>query len=245
LIIWLGGINLSQNSIVVANGTGATVRAAINDAIESIATDFYGVTDPSTIAGISSKIIPGFTWTKSDTNIVYKRNAANNGWFKFLDLTTENILTTLNQPYIQVVEEYTTGTNGLTNAAGTWNIRHLNTLKEDTGSIATLNAGAFSVTVPAGIYYCKAAGAARNCSGHALRLRDITNSITLTSGINAYIPGGDGVVSQAVMGGRFTLALEADLQLQHYTYAQWTNAFGIAIGAPTEIYAMLELWKLD
>lgn len=67
-----------QNNITVANGTGANVRANINLAHQSLATDFYGATDPSTLSPSCS--FPFSKWADTGNGLLKVRNNDDSDW---------------------------------------------------------------------------------------------------------------------------------------------------------------------
>jgi hypothetical protein len=72
---------MSQNSIVISNGTGAAVRAALNNALDSVATDFSGPSEPTTTWALMN-------WKDTTNKILKIRNMDNSDWLNVLDLTT-------------------------------------------------------------------------------------------------------------------------------------------------------------
>ena len=67
-----------QSSITIQNGSGIEVRTGINNALQTLATDFAGATDPSTMS--PSNAFPYCTWLDTSNNLVKRRNAATTGW---------------------------------------------------------------------------------------------------------------------------------------------------------------------
>ena len=67
-----------QNSINIANGTGAEVRANINNAFQSVSTDFAGATDISTMT--PNNAFPFSKWIDTGNGLVKRRNANNTAW---------------------------------------------------------------------------------------------------------------------------------------------------------------------
>lgn len=67
-----------QSSITIQNGSGAEVRASINNALQSIVTDFAGATDVSTMT--PNNAFPYCTWLDTANNLVKRRNATNTAW---------------------------------------------------------------------------------------------------------------------------------------------------------------------
>jgi hypothetical protein len=76
-----------QSSISIQNGSGLEVRAAINNALQSIATDFAGATDPATAS--PSNAFPYCTWIDTNSNLVKRRNAANTSWYSVGTISTD------------------------------------------------------------------------------------------------------------------------------------------------------------
>ena len=64
---------MAQHDYVIANDTGAIVRADINDALAAIVSLNSGASAPSTT-------FAHMLWYDSTTNVIKKRNAANTGW---------------------------------------------------------------------------------------------------------------------------------------------------------------------
>ena len=64
---------MAEHSYVVANGTGAAVRASLNNALAAIASNNSKSTDPSTTYAYQWYVDTG-------DNTLYIRNASNNGW---------------------------------------------------------------------------------------------------------------------------------------------------------------------
>lgn len=64
---------MAQASISIANGSGASVRSAINSALEAITTLQSGATAPSTT-------YPFMQWADTANDLLKQRNAANSAW---------------------------------------------------------------------------------------------------------------------------------------------------------------------
>lgn len=81
-----------QYSTMIQNGSGAEVRAGINNAFQTVTTDFAGATDPSAMT--PSCAYPYCTWVDTGNGLVKKRNAANTAWINIgtVDTTTGEIL---------------------------------------------------------------------------------------------------------------------------------------------------------
>lgn len=79
-----------QSSITIQNGSGLEVRAAINNALQSIVTDFAGATDPATTT--PSNAFPFCTWLDTANNLLKRRNAANTVWNNVGTLSDDKIM---------------------------------------------------------------------------------------------------------------------------------------------------------
>lgn len=147
--------------------------------------------------------------------------------------------------YILIEDQKTSGTDGGTFTSGAWRTRDLNTEVADAGNHASV--GSNQITLAAGTYRCRASAPVYMVGGHMIRLRDITNSATLISGVSSYSPGtGDPPVVRAELQGRFTIAGSTTIELQHQCVStKATNGFGGATGftVPHETYSFVELIK--
>ena len=64
---------MSQGTVIVANGTGATVRASINTAFDALVTSNSGASAPTTMSAY-------MLWADTTTGYLKIRNAANSAW---------------------------------------------------------------------------------------------------------------------------------------------------------------------
>ena len=67
-----------QYNINVANGTGMEVRTNLNLAHQSLATNFFGATDPSLMSPVCA--FPGSTWADTGNGLLKVRNANDSDW---------------------------------------------------------------------------------------------------------------------------------------------------------------------
>ena len=67
-----------QYNINVANGTGMEVRTNLNLAHQSLATNFFGATDPSLMSPVCA--FPGSTWADTGNGLLKVRKADNSDW---------------------------------------------------------------------------------------------------------------------------------------------------------------------
>ena len=75
---------MTQASYVVANGTGAAVRSALNGQLAAIVSNNSGVTEPSTTYAYQ-------WWADTTTGLLKLRNAANNAWITIGTLADANL----------------------------------------------------------------------------------------------------------------------------------------------------------
>ena len=147
-----------------------------------------------------------------------------------------------------VVDEKANGTNGGGFTAGAWRTRDLNTVKRNNITGSSLSAN--QITLPAGDYEVWAYAPAYSVNEHKLRLRDVTNSVTLAVSSSAYaIAGTSDFTTPAILVGAFTLAGTATLELQHScSVTVATHGFGyktsLAQTDEPEVYAQMKIQKV-
>lgn len=83
-----------QNSILIQNGTGAEVRAQMNNALQSIVTDFAGANDPAEMT--PSNAFPYCTWLDTNNNLLKRRNNTNTAWLSIGTLESNGKITLFN-----------------------------------------------------------------------------------------------------------------------------------------------------
>lgn len=75
---------MSQNSLVVANGTGAAVRSALNSALNTLVTMNSGSSEPSVMYAY-------MFWPDTANDLMKIRNAANSAWITVGKLSQTNL----------------------------------------------------------------------------------------------------------------------------------------------------------
>lgn len=75
---------MSQNSLVVANGTGASVRSALNNALDTLKTQNSGSSAPGTTSAY-------MLWADTTNDLLKIRNAANTAWITVGKLSQTNL----------------------------------------------------------------------------------------------------------------------------------------------------------
>ena len=152
----------------------------------------------------------------------------------------------LSAPYINIQDQKANNTAGGTFTAGSWQTRTLNTIMVDTAGLATLATN--QITLPAGWWRCRITAPAYRVGRHQLRLRSITDALTVLVGTSAYAGTGTEVVTESTITGRFRLDVRTVLEVQHQGQAtSATLGFGVEAGSiftvDREVYAVAEFWK--
>jgi len=150
----------------------------------------------------------------------------------------------LQADFLHIQDQKTTGTDGGTSAATTWNTRDLNTVVTNEISGASLSSN--QITLPAGTYYIEASGPATRSQGTQLRLYNITDASTELLGQSAYSGSGDNTNVHSLMCGRFTIADAKVFEVDQYTITTvGTLGLGTASDSgSTEIYTDVKIWKV-
>lgn len=149
-------------------------------------------------------------------------------------------LTLATDAIVVVQEQQTSGTNGGTFTSGAWQTRPLNTEVTDTANIASVAAN--RITLAAGTYSFSALAVAYQVNQHQARLYNITAGAVIAYGLVNTADSVNQVSNVSQVLGRFTLAVQSVLELQHRCVT--TNAgdgFGLAASfGNNEIYSHIE-----
>jgi len=158
---------------------------------------------------------------------------------KFPDGSTQ---TTSATGHILITHELPNATYAGSSVVG-WQTRPLNSKKIDTSNLVSLASN--QVTFTAGTYYCQATAPAFAANHHKLRLRNVTDGVTLVVGAAEYGSSTYWVHTTARLVGQFTIAAGKVVELQHYTAAaRGTDGLGTYTNSgEVEVYAILECWK--
>lgn len=148
--------------------------------------------------------------------------------------------------YVLLQEQQTQNTNSSGFTSGAWRTRPLNTEVSDVGGLCSLSSNQF--TLAAGTYVIRAVAPAYYVNRHQTRLQNVTDGSTVLVGQGAYAfrdVGGDSGMTLSVLTGIFTIAASKALELQHQCQtSNATNGMGLACNFTTEVYAIVELWKV-
>jgi hypothetical protein len=75
---------LAQHDYIIANQSGAAFRGDLNNALNAVATNNSGTSEPSTTYAYQ-------WWADSNTGLLKQRNAANSGWVTIGTLASTNL----------------------------------------------------------------------------------------------------------------------------------------------------------
>lgn len=142
---------------------------------------------------------------------------------------------------LHVRDEKSSGTAGGTATAGSYVTRTLNTVMTNEILGASLNSN--TITLPLGTYEVTARAPAHRTQFNKLRLYDVTGAaVLLIGGVTFNASSSSLVVGDAWIRGRFTLAIQSDVRLEHrVSVSTGTNDFGAAATfGDAEVYT--ELW---
>lgn len=120
--------------------------------------------------------------------------------------------------------------------------RTLNTVVTNTLTGASLASN--KVTLAAGTYDVEASAPGHGVGVHKIRLRNDTDSTTILVGTSEYCVVN--VQNRSFLKGRFTLAAQKDVLLQHYTFSVVaTNGLGVNTSTgDVEVYADLKITEV-
>lgn len=189
------------------------------------------------------------------TPAILENNVTANKLAMTLDLSTKTItLPPINNPFakqlLYVVEEFASNTAGGSAVALTQNVRALNTVVENGITGASLNAGTYQVTLPAGKYLFEYSAPAYRTNAHAALIYQVSPAPAgiIGNGGNAYSASTDATVTTSVGSNIITLTASSTIvELRHFTNtAQATTGLGLQVNLAgrNERYSMLKVWKL-
>lgn len=145
--------------------------------------------------------------------------------------------------HLHVRESQSSGADGGASSATTTHARTLNTVVENT--IAGASLASNKVTLPAGTYKVRAHAPGYACGNQRLTLYNVTASAALLVGPNGQASVSGSASAAATLSGVFTLAVESEVRLDHYTQAaKATDGLGRALSTGvSEVYSEMELWR--
>jgi len=177
------------------------------------------------------------TWTTGELVTAAMMNEQirdNEVYLKAIDLYSD---------YIHIREEQASGVDGGGFTQGAWQTRVLNVEVSDTGGDAALAAN--QITLEAGTYRCLISCPALMVHAHKARLQNITDASTLLVGSSEYADSAGIVGNRTFIVGRFTLAAQKVLEIQHRcVLTRAVNGWGLGCNfGVVEVYTEVEFWK--
>lgn len=147
-------------------------------------------------------------------------------------------------PDVIVEEQQVSGTDGGTFTSGADQVRVLNTLVRNAGTLASLATN--QVTLPIGNYYVKWDAPAFLVDVHQTFLYNVTGAAEIKRGMTVHAPTGSGSGFSVSSGSAyFSLAAASALELRHRaSTTRATDGFGRAGSFGTEVYTRVEIWRL-
>lgn len=204
---------------------------------DSVPTNTVLVTGDQTVAGV--KTFSSFPVTpSSDPSTDYQ--VANKKYVDDTIPTTGMVRTA----YMRYSDHKANNTSAGNSVADAWYDRDLNTEDADYGTLGSV--GSNHVTLPAGTYYFRARAPFFASGGCKIRLYNITDSSVILTGSTAYCTSGATPSNtHAFVEGYFTIADTKALAVQYRVGYSSSDGLGLPANfSETEIYTVLELWKV-
>lgn len=145
--------------------------------------------------------------------------------------------------YIHLVDKKSSGTDGGSSTAGSWQTRTLTDELADTGNLCTLSSNQF--TLEPGTYRTTISAPAWRSDGHQIHLYNITDGAMELLGTSALsVEGGNIMQTRSFIVGRFTIAAQKTFEVQHrVTDSAATVGHGWSQSWGDNIYTIVELWR--
>ena len=141
-------------------------------------------------------------------------------------------------------ESQASGTNGGSNATGSYVKRTLNTTVINT--ITGCSIASSVITLPAGTFLVYASAPGFEVGSHKIRLQNMTASTTLQLGTSSYNESINDVQTTSVLQAYFTLATSSTIEVQHrFGVVKAANGLGAAAGfGDSEVYSQIQIQKV-
>lgn len=145
--------------------------------------------------------------------------------------------------YAKIEDRKSSTTEGGTFTSDAYRTRDLNTKSVDNIGI-TLSSNQF--TLPAGTYWIRASAPSIHTTRHKLRLQNITDVTTVTTGSSEFADVSIPVQTRSFLIDEFMIATPKVFELQHRCQTTRTdNGFGVQNGfGDNEVYTIVELTKV-
>lgn len=146
---------------------------------------------------------------------------------------------------VWVKDQQTAGVASGSFNSGSWTVRTLNVLTNP-GGYAWASLASNKVTLSAGTYEVEGHGVAYKVNQHKARWWNNTDGTTAVVGSAAYTDSGNGVATNSIISGRFTIASSKEFEFQHRCSASSaTQGYGVASNYDeVEIYVSVKITKV-
>lgn len=222
-----GTIAYGDQVVFELDALGSSVNNIVNDQISSGANISDSKLAQITSAGkVDGAAITGLANVPSGAGI----------------LPAANFTETFAKQLLHIRDEKAANTDGGTFTSGAWRTRDLNTVK--TNEITGASLGSNQITLPAGTFYIEASSPAFAVSAHQIKLKNVTDGSDTIIGSTEW--SYSSVQSRSVLSGRFTLAAQKVMEIEHYCgVTESTDGFGHKANlGVTEVYTDVKIWKV-
>jgi hypothetical protein len=143
---------------------------------------------------------------------------------------------------LRFIDSKTAGTDAGGATSGSFATRTLNTSVFNTISGASLSSN--QAVLGSGTYQLRASAPAFSVNAHSIRIRDVTNGVTIADGTQEYAQASSGVQTRSFAAGRLVASGTVHVEVQHQVQTtKATNGLGAANGASfaPAVYAELDI----
>ena len=138
-----------------------------------------------------------------------------------------------------IYDHKTQGTNGGTFTSGAWRTRDLNVIIAASSNESLLNN---QIILQPGIYAVKGSAIAYGVDSHQVRLRDITDSVTIAYGSSAVSDSTNPSATASMLETKVFVSKPTVFEIQHQCQTtKATDGFGLAANFGTEIYTTVKI----
>ena len=213
-------------AIMLPPGDASDNILALDNRINSLDADGFTVDDD------------GADYTPNKNGITYDYLAI--GEKSITAFNTANV-----PPYVKVSDTRANGTHGGTFTQDVWQTRVLNTEDTDTNNVCSLSSN--QITLAAGTYECRIAAPGQTVGHHKAKLRNVTDSVDILIGTAQFTyQTADRAQTKSYINGRFTIAADKALEIQHRCQATKVT-YGFGAGdtfGVSEVFTVAEFWKV-
>ncbi len=146
--------------------------------------------------------------------------------------------------YILIEDQKSSGTNGGSSTAGSWQTRDLNTEVHDSGGHASISGN--QITLQAGTYRFCISAPAYQPDEHQIKLYNVTDAADVKLGTPEFNDqAAADAQTRSWVKGQFTIASAKVFEVRHQVaVSQTTNGYGRPASFGVETYTQAEFWKV-